>query len=222
MLCKWVSNDMKTINNTCWEVGIAKELFEEGNLELCRKGLFHYFPHPLLAVMLKERNGCRNYSKLYEVVPEGKIVEGIDKCGATKLTLVKELEIPKLTPIQYITFAILAVLEGYKEPRFIDWANSWLRGEDRSYEAAAAVSKATITNIDNDNIAAFDVIFAAAYAAHAMSGEAFSFSHVTRASYAKDALYYTGNAIFYGIAKIKRDKVNFDLISLAKRAMEVQ
>ena len=119
--CKWVSRDMTTRNNTKWEVGVPKELPERNNLKLCEEGLFHYFPHPLLAVMFKASSKCVNYSKLYEVKPEGKIVEGWNKRGSTKLTLVKELEIPQITDVQLIAFGVLCALEVCKQKDFVSW-----------------------------------------------------------------------------------------------------
>ena len=110
MLCKWVSEDMKTMNDTKWEVGVAKELPEKDDLELCEEGLFHYFRHPLLAVLLKDFYYCGCYRKLYQVKPEGKFVKDWDICGSTKLTLVKELRIPQVTYVQKVCILIGSIL----------------------------------------------------------------------------------------------------------------
>ena len=139
VLCKWISEDMRTKNDTYWTVNIPNELPEEDTLELCRKGLFHYVSDPLLAVFLKGYHNCNDYSSLYKVVDEGKSVEGIDKCGATKLTLVKELEIPEVTLNQKIAFAILCALEVYKEIRFVTWAKNWLSGQARSNKSVEVI-----------------------------------------------------------------------------------
>ena len=105
--CKWASEDMRTMNDTKWEVGIPNELPEEDNLELCKEGLFHYYEHPLIAFLFKDHHVPTTYTKLYKVKPEGKIVKDITKCGSTKLTLIEELEIPKITSDQKIAFGIL-------------------------------------------------------------------------------------------------------------------
>ena len=134
--CKWVSEGMKTINETHWEVGVPNELPEKNKLTLGLSGLFHYYKHPLLAVIFKDFHGVKYYQHLYQVVPEGRIVERFDKCGSTKLTLVKELEIPEVTNAQKIAFGILCSLETCKEESFVDWAEKWLSGKDRSKESA--------------------------------------------------------------------------------------
>ena len=139
LYCKWVSPNMTTRNNTHWKLNVPKELPEKKNLWLCSEGLFHYFLHPYFAVMFKEKYRCEDYSKLYEVLPERKIIKDGSLCGATKLTLIKQLEIPEVTLEQRISFGILCALEVYKEPRFVEWANNWLNGKDRSKESTASI-----------------------------------------------------------------------------------
>ena len=77
--CKWVSEDMRTKNNTLWEIGIPKELPDKDDLELCYPGLYHYYEHPLLAVIFKRDHVPTTYARLYEVKPEGKVIRGWDK-----------------------------------------------------------------------------------------------------------------------------------------------
>ena len=137
--CKWVGEDMKTRNNTKWEVGVPKELPEKEGLVLHEEGLFHYFSHPLLAALLKTSFWGEIQDKLYEVKPEGKVIKNRILCGATKLTLVKELEVPDINETQRIAFGILCALKVCKEKKFISWANDWLSGKDRSMQSANVV-----------------------------------------------------------------------------------
>ena len=130
--CKWVSEDMKTMNDTKWVINVPNELPEKDYHILYSNGLFHYAKHPLIAVIFKDFYSCGDYTKLYEVAPQGKIVEGWHTCGATKLTLVKELEIPEVSNTQKVAFAILCALEVCNEEFFVSWANKWLNNEDRS------------------------------------------------------------------------------------------
>ena len=134
LYCKWLGQNMETWEDPKWEVGVPKELPVRNNLKLYEQGLFHYSPHPLIATLSVDFDD--NYKKLYEVLPEGMIVEGNNICGSTKLTLVKELEIPKVTLIQKIAFRIMCAKEIYKEPTFVEWANKWLSGENRSEKLA--------------------------------------------------------------------------------------
>lgn len=44
-----------------------------------------------------------------------------------------------LTPVQKAALAILAAKEIYREEGFVDWANKWLEGIDRTLQSAMAV-----------------------------------------------------------------------------------
>ena len=208
VLCKWVSEDMTTMNDTKWKVGVPNELPENKNLWLCSKGLFHYCKHPLIAVMFKNFHRCKSYTKLYEVLPEGMIVDGWDKCGSTKLTLIQELEIPSVNNIQRIAFSILCAKEVYKEPKFVDWANNWLSGKNRSQDVAeASEADADAADADAAEAAAYA---AAAYAAYAA------------AAYAADAATDYITARVHGSIFSSIHAAHIDLISLAYKAMEIQ
>lgn len=141
LLCKWVSDDMRTMDNTIWEVGVSKELPVKDDLKLCCPGLFHYYRHPLLAVLFKFCHGCQDYTKLYEVVPEGKIIHTLDKAGCTKLTLIKEMEIPEICLTHRIAFAIICSLSVFVENSYVSWASQWLNGKDRSVKSANLIRK---------------------------------------------------------------------------------
>lgn len=212
VLCKWVSENMMTMNDTKWVVGVPNELPEKDKLMLCEPGLFHYMKHPLIAIMFKYFNLCEDYSKLYEVKPEGKIVEGWDKCGATKLTLIKQLEIPKITDAQQVAFGILCAKEVYKEPKFVSWADKWLSGEDRSEQS----NKTADANFFISYRLTDDDYCAASYATRAALHANFeSYRHywpdtVTRAAY------------FAGRANSKKNKEHLDMACLAEQAMKIQ
>ena len=137
--CKWVSENMTTRNNTHWEIGVPNECSGQNYIQLCQEGVFHYNHHPLLAVMFKYSHGCDNYTKLYEIKPQGVIVEGWDKSGSTILTLIKELEIPKINRFHKAAFAILCSLSFCKDQIYIDWANNWLNGKDRSRKSTKKI-----------------------------------------------------------------------------------
>ena len=206
LLCKWVDQDMTTMNDTLWKVGVPNELPEKDDLQLCAKGLFYYVTHPLLAVMFKSFHNCIHYTRLYEVNPEGKIVKNWDKCGSTKLTLVKELEVPTVTVKQRTAFALLSVLEVYSDEVFVEWANKWLNNKDRSTKTAIKV----VCNIANNtcnytsagifdiSVAAFDIVDAVSV-----------------------STFHVSNAGFNAVACAKYRKPDLDLISIVKKAMEV-
>lgn len=196
LCCKWVSQDMTTKNDTKWQEGVPNELPEGHDLMLCYPGLYHYYEHPLLAVMFKDHHVPTNYTKLYEIKVEGTVVEGWDKSGATKLTLIKELEIPEVTLINKVAFGILCALEVCEDPTFIDWANNWLSGKERSKEY-------TSSSADEINWCAYAAVHAA-------------YSVVYGYACIEDAVYQ----IAYHAANDHFKKVN--LSSLAKKAMEIK
>ena len=206
VLCKWVSEDMKTRNDTFWEEGVPNELPERNNLKLCNEGLFHYYKHPLIAVFFQYSYACADYSRLYEVLPEGKIVEDWSKCGSTKLTLVKELEIPKVSVIQTLAFTILCALAVCEDPIFVGWANNWLSGKDRSKESTEATYDIMIS-IDHSH--SENGMWAACGACNAACA----------ISYAVDLVFYIVDAIS-AMPEEERNKI--DLVSLAHKAMEIQ
>ena len=206
--CKWVSNNMKTLNSK-WEVGIPKELPQRDDLQLRYSGLFHYFLHPLLAVLFKEKYGCYFYTKLYEVLPEGKIVKGHGRSGATKLTLVKELEIPEITLNQQIAFGIFCVKEVYSDKVFISWANKWLSGEDRSRQSAKAIN-VFIKNAKKHRC------YDNGYKSNSLAIDAASYA----SSYYKPL--YDSAAFYAAVYAEEQNNSSFDLISLAEKAMQIQ
>lgn len=198
--CKWVSDGMTTMNDTHWKLGVANEIPKHDSLDLGYSGFYHYEKHPLLAVLLKNSHGCQDYAKLYEVLPEGKIVEESDRGGSTKLTLVKELEIPQVTEVQRIGFAILCAKEVYEESKFVYWADKWLSGQDRplrdTYESAFSYAERIIEKARDD--AAYSAFFACYNAARG---------------------YYSYD--YDVIEHVLKSNPNIDLISIAKKAMEI-
>ena len=219
VLCKWVSKDMKTRNKTYWEVGVPNELPEEDDLWLCEPGLFHYCKHPLIAVMFKEFHNCDFYTKLYKVVPEGRIIEGIDKCGATKLTLVEQLEIPKVTLKQRVAFAILCTLEVYKGASFIRWANNWLSEHDYPEHKSHKDNDLFVPDGDDSELnAAAYTANAAAYYSH--------YCHETiekfRVSYETFCASYSCESVIDAQLFANNNNKTIDLFSMMNEAMKVQ
>ena len=246
LYCKWVGNDMTTRNNTKWEINVPKEIpsndlsYEDG----------FFYEHPLLAVMFKSFHQCENYSRLYEVKPEGEVTKNFDKYKATNLTLVKELEIPKVSSNQKVAFGILCAKKVYDEPNFINWANDWLNAKDRSAKSATKV-----WNIACDTIASYSwnkllkfkvaAIQAAVLASRAavlyeeiLSWQAakvdeeiksygfnfirFDVASVVFAHFEKEVAPRAGeSALYAAIAADEQNNKSFNLVSLAKQTMEV-
>ena len=219
LYCKWVSDNMTTMNDTKWQVGVPKELPKKNDLKLCYPGLFHYIRHPLFAVFFKHSHACNHYTKLYEVVPGGKIIEGLDRCGATKLTLVKELEIPKVALEQRVAFAILCALEVYQEESFVRWANNWVLGY---YYNSQPVNPFVYNGVTEFDIYAVNAAINASKAADYYECYTYHATDKTEAEYADECAYYSSVAALNTMSFIQHNNKTIDLFSMMNEAMEVQ
>ena len=179
---KLTDQDMRTHNGFQWELG--KEVITDGDSKkLCTKHWLHYYHHPLLAVLLNPIHANIDNPRLFEAKALGKHLDdkGL-KGGCTKMTLVKEIELPEITLNQKTAFGILCSLEVYKEKGFVKWANNWLSGVDRTAAAAAAFAV--------DAYAAAAAAYAAdAYAAAAYAVDA-AVDDINLIKLAKKALKY--------------------------------
>jgi hypothetical protein len=99
------------------------------------------------------------------------------KIVSEKLTLVKEIKVPELSPLQRIEAAIRMAKLVCDDEKWNKWADGWLSGEDRSSEANYSDSDASDSDTlaaahaaysaDSDSDAAYHAADAAAHAAHA-------------------------------------------------------
>jgi hypothetical protein len=138
---KLTDEKMQTYNNTQWELQEWKETSGKG--ELCSPGWLHYYSDPLLAAFLNPIHAKFAAPRLFqvEVAEDAKVLEdhGL-KLGCTKMRLVQELQFPQVTMEQRVKFGILCALEVYDDAKFVQWANGWLDGADRSKKAADAAA----------------------------------------------------------------------------------
>jgi len=114
-----------------------------GKGDLCGPGWLHYYHHPLLAVLLNPIHADIQDPILWEVeVGEEQKDDAGLKGGATKVRLLKKIDLPMLSTEQRVAFGIYCALEICKDEKFVRWANGWLMGSDRSAAAAAQVPRA--------------------------------------------------------------------------------
>jgi hypothetical protein len=110
----------------------------EGNL--CGPGWYHAYTHPGLALLLNPIHANYQPCRLWEAEGEiGRTDYGL-KVGVRRLRLSHELMVPTLTSEQRVTFALYAALAVYRTPRFVNWAENWLAGTDRTQAAARAAA----------------------------------------------------------------------------------
>jgi len=125
---KLTDKNMTTFGGTKWELNQWKETSGEGGL--CRNGWLHCYSDPLLAIFFNSMHANITHPRLFEVEVDGK--EKLDyglKFGYSRMRLVKEIEVPKLTKEQAIKFGLLCALEVYKDYEFAEWAKKILNGE---------------------------------------------------------------------------------------------
>jgi len=137
-LYKWTTQDGKTrvgyTNETQWGLSVTHTASGEG--ELCSPGWLHAYTDPLLAVMLSPIHIPLGYSILWECDGKVGLSDNGLKVGCTALTTLHTIDIPVVSIEQQVAFAIMCTLEVYYEPRFVEWANNWLKGVDRTAQAA--------------------------------------------------------------------------------------
>ena len=127
-------------NETQWGEGVTHTAYGYGGL--CTDGVIHAYEHPLLAAFMNPIQANLKDPQLWEA--EGEIVarEGQLKCGVKTLTTLRKIDLPVISTEQRVEIAIRCALLVYKDPNFLQWAENWISGKDRSAEAAAAAEAA--------------------------------------------------------------------------------
>ena len=212
---KLTKQDLTTYNGFQWTIGEWKETSGEG--ELCTSGWLHCYTNPLLAILLNPIHARISNPKLFEIEVDGKCLTDYGlKEGWTKMKLVKEIAIPEITNIQKVAFAILCALEVYHDEKFVEWANNWLNGKDRSRDSANAAAYAANADFSAD---------AAYYASLAAANAAFSADDAYCTAFAANYASYVANYASYvadaaDAASTAAASTAIDLIKLAEKAME--
>ena len=138
---KLTDQNLQTHNGFQWELGVERTT--DGRGTLCSEGFLHYYHHPLLAILLNPVHANIENPRLFEIKALGKHLNDSGlKGGCTKMTLVKEIELPTISLIQKIAFGILCSLKVYSESSYVIWANNWLNNIGRSQNYANAAANA--------------------------------------------------------------------------------
>ena len=179
---KLTNQDMITHNTCQWTLNEWKET--SGKKKLCSNGWLHCYSNPLLAILLNPIHANIDNPRLFEVEVEGNnLTDNGLKEGWTRMRLVKELDVPKITIKQRAAFCILCALEVNKNENFILWANNWLSGKDRSKESAyAAYYAAAYADADASAARSYSAAAAAAAAdsAHSAADYFLDFSKIIK------------------------------------------
>jgi hypothetical protein len=238
MKCKLVTQELKAYNGFQWELG-KKEVIETTSGELCSDQFFHYYDHPLLAILLNPIHASINNPRLFLVETAGESLsdKGL-KSGSKELTLIEEIELPDITLNQKIAFGILCALEVNQNPEFVLWANNWLSSIDRSIEAAADAANDAAYAAAAANAAYYArAAYSAAYAAYSavdialrVAAAAAYAANAAAANTANDAANDAAAAAAYAANAAAANAANaaaanaanaadIDLISLAKKSL---
>lgn len=136
---KLTDENYQTYGGCQWGENVTHETSGEGNL--CGSGWIHVYDSPELAVLLNPIHAGFDNPVLWKVRVSGKSKTDYGlKSGYTKVTTLQREDIPVVTTEQRVTFAIRCALAVSKDRQFRKWANAWLKGKERSYDAAYAAA----------------------------------------------------------------------------------
>jgi hypothetical protein len=177
-------------SNTQWGENITHTATGTGT-RLCSNGFLHFYTHPLIAVLMNPVHANFENPILWECETSGTTIHEPLKSGCKTLTTIKQIPLPTVTMTQRIAFGILCAKEVCRDTKWLEWAEKWLSGEDRTKGSARTIADITI--------------FAAYHAASAVVDSYISCSYYTAAA-ADSAVYATANEI--------------DFVKLAEEAMK--
>ena len=166
---KLTDQNLQTYGSYQWEPGVARET--DGNGGLCGPGWLHYYHDPLLAVLLNPIHADIANPILWEAEADGlhRDDRGL-KGGCTRLTLIRQVDLPQITTEQRVRFGILCAKAVCNDRAWSAWADRWLDGSDRSQESAWAATEAAARAAEAAWAAAEAAAETAARAAEAAEG----------------------------------------------------
>jgi len=176
VMYKLVTQDMKTQNNTHWEIGVTNKAKLPGT-NMCSGQVLHCYSNPYLAVLFNPIHANIANPILMEIKCSPIVNTDGLKHACKEQTPIRVIPLPTLTTTQKVAFAIKCALLVCKTPLFITWAEKWLSGEDRSYAAAHYAADAADAA-------------AAHYAADAAAARYARYAAASYARYADAAAHY--------------------------------
>jgi hypothetical protein len=133
----------RTHGDTYWGPGVRHEA-RPGPIQLCTDTAIHFYSGDTaqealaLAVHMNPAQGALPRPRAWVFEPEGEVVTDHVKCGCKAGTTVEEVYLPDVTLEQRVEVAVRCALKVYFDARWVEWAEKWLSGEDRSEATAAA------------------------------------------------------------------------------------
>ena len=189
-------------NATKWGPGVEHSAIGPENGPLCSDSWIHAYTDPLLAVLFNPIHADIDNPLMWEAEGEIRKQDGF-KAGCRTLKTIRLIDIPVISVPQRVAFAILCAQQtDYSDDKWLQWADEWLSGRDRSEATACAAMQATAHAAANG-----------AYAANAAHTAAHTAANATAHAAAYAAL--AANAANYAV-KIK----HLDFVDIARRATE--
>ncbi len=158
-------------NALLWEVGKSHEITWPGN-RLCTGDVIHAYTGVALALLLNPIHAGILNPRLFECRGAVVATDNGLKVGVKKLTVVRELPVPKVTNRQHVIFAILCAQDAqdatkhlfngdspwqvlYREKMAVwsDWAAKYLANDPAAAAARYAAAYAHYTDIGADKAA---------------------------------------------------------------------
>jgi hypothetical protein len=188
-------------NETLWGEGVTHTATGTGGL--CTNGVIHAYASPELALLMNPIHANIRDPLVWECEGTDLVEDDGTKQGYRTLTTNKRVQVVIPTTEQRITFGILCAKQVCTDEAWIEWANKWLDGSDRTADAADAAAKAA-----NAAVYAGAATCAAACAADAATYTAYTaYTGANTAAKAAKAAYTANAAI--------------NIAEIAKQAMEV-
>ncbi|MBT9138751.1 MAG: hypothetical protein DDT31_01326 [Syntrophomonadaceae bacterium] len=124
-----------------WFSGIEQIAIGKGT-KLCSEDVIHYYDSPDLAVLYNPIHANIENPRLIEIETGGCVVHDGLKGGCKRAKLIKEIPLPVWTIEEKLEYAIRISLVSYKEKDYIEWAENWLNGKDRTAASAESAESA--------------------------------------------------------------------------------
>lgn len=115
VLYKFTNDDLTTYGNTKWVLGEWHETL--GDIDkLCNSAWLHAYEDPYVATLIYPKHVNYSSKRFFKAEGDGKFLSNQDgKCGVTKLRLVEEIPLPKITMKQKVNIVCCCALEIVKE-----------------------------------------------------------------------------------------------------------
>ena len=177
-LYKLTDSRLRTQNGFQWVVGqksTARRLKKGEKPKLCSDTVLHAYTSPLLAVAFNPIHASYQPALLWEASGKIAIQDGTN-IGCRSLTLIRQMDLPKISTAALAHWAILCAQAVYKNPDWAAWAKNWLSKKDRTVAAAKAAYTANAANAAYIAYTAYTAAYTAyaAYAAYAAAEAAYT------------------------------------------------